>query len=93
MMRNNPTKAYFLFLLFICFGKLSHAQHYVGFLFSADLSYVQKDKLFNPYIMRKLGIGISFSNSQGDFIGYMGFGFKGWKASLKDPKFTDGFKN
>ena len=67
--------------------------HRVGFTFSADLEQNQKDNLFKAYLERKLAIGISFTNKKSDFLVYLGFGFKGFKASIKSPKFTDQFLN
>jgi hypothetical protein len=71
----------------------NYAAHYIGFLFSADLAYNQKDKLFNAYFERKLSVGISFTNRNADFIFYTGFGFKGWKLSLTTPLFSSQFTN
>src|SRR4051812_16030286 len=65
--------------------------HYVGFLFSADLSQNPKDNLFTAHPVRELSIGISFTNQKKDFLFYLSGGFKGWKVSAKSPQFTGGF--
>lgn len=96
-------KAFRLLLIFsICFCRYANAQyqhsdstlksfHYVGFTVSADLAYNQPDQLFNSYLARKIAIGISFTNSENDFLFYLGGGFKGWKVSRNSPKFSPQF--
>src|ERR1044072_5188563 len=97
------TPFFSLFLLVNLFFNRANAQlhdsdtvrnfHYVGFLFSADLSQNQKDNLFTAHPVRKLSIGISFTNRKKDFLAYLSGGFKGWKVSAKSPQFTGQFNS
>jgi hypothetical protein len=64
-----------------------------GLLFTSDLAYNEKGKLFNSYVSRKLGVGIYLSNANKDFLFYLGFGFKGFKISLFNPDFNTDFTN